>query len=148
MTLLRIRPSDPGDLPRLFDIWSDAVDATHHFLKAAHRAEIAALVRDVYLPSRPFAVAAGESDRPLGFMGLAAGHIEALFVDPGWHGRGIGRALVRHAQAQAPVLTVDVNEENAGAVRFYERLGFERLGRSALDDAGRPYPLLHLRLAA
>jgi putative acetyltransferase len=31
-------------------------------------------------------------------------------------------------------------------VGFYERLGFKRIGRSPLDDAGRPYPLLHLAL--
>lgn len=148
MALLRIRPSDSRDLHRLFEIWSGAVDATHQFLSAVDRAEIAALVRDGYLPSARLAVAADENDLPLGFMGLTGSHIDALFVDPERHGRGIGRALVRHAQAQASLLTVDVNEQNRGATEFYERLGFERIGRSATDDAGRPYPLLHLRLCA
>ena len=31
---------------------------------------------------------------------------------------------------------------------FYERLGFVVRGRSPTDDAGRPYPLLHLERAA
>ena len=41
--------------------------------------------------------------------------------------------------------TVDVNEQNHGAVGFYRHIGFEVTGRSDLDDQGRPYPLLHLR---
>ena len=44
-----------------------------------------------------------------------------------------------------PVLTVNVNEQNASGAGFYQRLGFEVIGRSPVDDAGRPYPLLHLR---
>ncbi|HKB39870.1 MAG TPA: hypothetical protein VKD72_25770, partial [Gemmataceae bacterium] len=45
-------------------------------------------------------------------------------------------------------LTVDVNEQNAAARGFYEACGFVVEGRSELDDQGRPYPLLHMRLAA
>ena len=43
------------------------------------------------------------------------------------------------------VIGVDVNEQNPEAVAFYRRLGFEVEGRSALDSAGRPFPLLHMR---
>jgi putative acetyltransferase len=43
-------------------------------------------------------------------------------------------------------LTVDVNEQNTGAVAFYEACGFVVEGRSALDESGRAYPLLHMRL--
>ncbi|MGF6173821.1 ribosomal protein S18 acetylase RimI-like enzyme [Ensifer sp. 4252] len=58
---------------------------------------------------------------------------------------GVGRALVEHAVALHPVLTVDVNEQNLSGAGFYARLGFETTGRSPVDDDGRPYPLLHLR---
>ncbi|SPU55612.1 Uncharacterized N-acetyltransferase YjaB [Brevundimonas vesicularis] len=44
-------------------------------------------------------------------------------------------------------LTVDVNEQNIQALGFYERLGFKVTSRSAVEGQGRPYPLLHLRLA-
>jgi hypothetical protein len=43
---------------------------------------------------------------------------------------------------------VDVNEQNPGVCRFYQACGFVVEGRSELDDAGRPFPLLHLRLSA
>ena len=40
---------------------------------------------------------------------------------------------------------LDVNEQNPEAIAFYTRRGFEVIGRSETDDAGRPYPLLHMR---
>jgi putative acetyltransferase len=94
-------------------------------------------------------VVADAEDRAVGFMGLTGSNIDALFVDPELHGRGIGRALVEHARSVAgDELTVDVNEQNESGAGFYERLGFRRIGRSELDEQGRPYPLLHLRLEA
>jgi putative acetyltransferase len=67
------------------------------------------------------------------------GHMEALFVDPAVRGQGIGAALVRHGLALHAGMTTDVNEQNAQAVGFYESMGFQRTGRSALDGQGRPY---------
>jgi putative acetyltransferase len=54
--------------------------------------------------------------------------------------------MVEHARALCGELTVDVNEQNTGAVAFYEACGFVVEGRSALDESGRAYPLLHMRL--
>ncbi len=136
------------DLPVLLDVWRRAVRATHDFLTPEDFAEIDAIVANDYLPGAAFWVAADALDRPLGFMGLSGAHIDSLFVDPDRHGGGIGRMLVRHAVQQAGPLTVDVNAQNGQAVGFYRRLGFHQVGRSEVDDAGRPYPLLHLTMAA
>ena len=57
----------------------------------------------------------------------------------------VGAILIDYALAVHPVLTTDVNEQNAQAVGFYEHMGFERIGWSATDGQGRPYPLIHLR---
>ena len=84
----------------------------------------------------------------MGFMGMSGNKIESLFLAPEYLRRGVGRRLVRHAQALHGELTVDVNEQNAPARWFYEACGFVVEGRSELDSQGRPYPLLHLRLAA
>lgn len=56
--------------------------------------------------------------------------------------------LLDHAARLKGALTVDVNEQNPEAVRFYEALGFELVGRSPVDDAGRPFPILHMRQSA
>ena len=124
-------------------IWRRAVDATHHFLSPADRLAIDELVCG-FLPQVPLWLAVDAQDRPLAFMFIADGHLEALFVEPDCHGQGLGAALVCHALSLHPALTADVNEQNSQALGFYEHLGFRRTGRSALDGQGRPYPLVHL----
>jgi putative acetyltransferase len=85
-------------------------------------------------------------DQPVGFMGLAGNDISALFMAPARRGQGGGSQLVAHAQAlRDGDLTVDVNEQNHAAVAFYQALEFVVVGRSPLDDGGRPFPLLHMR---
>jgi putative acetyltransferase len=142
--MVAIRLSRPQDLPALFRVWENAVRATHSFLPEEDLDFYARQVRDQYLPAHRFWVATGVDDEPLGFMGMTDSKIDALFVDPSCHGKGIGRALVDHAASLVGDLTVDVNEQNRGARSFYEKLGFRRIGRSDLDEAGQPYPILHL----
>ncbi|WP_200894530.1 acetyltransferase [Sphingomonas sp. SRS2] len=139
-----IRPARPKDGMRAIEIWRGAVDATHGFLMPEDRAAIDEMLC-AFLPEAPLWLAVDQADRAVGFMLLDGGHMEALFVDPLFHGRGVGRALVAHGLALHPAMTTDVNEQNGQAVRFYERMGFVATGRSALDGQGRPYPLIHLR---
>jgi putative acetyltransferase len=82
---------------------------------------------------------------PVGFLGLAGASVEALFLAPEFRRRGGGRMLLDHARRLKGRLTVDVNEQNPEALRFYEACGFEVVGRSEVDGEGRPFPLLHLR---
>jgi len=140
-----IRLSTPQDAARNLEIWRAAVDATHDFLSPQHRAEIDGIVAG-WLPTAALWVLVDEADRSLGFMALSGAHVDALFIDPMLHGRGLGRALITHARSLHDGLTLDVNEQNSPAVGFYERLGFKRTGRSPTDGQGRPYPLVHMAL--
>ena len=143
-----IRLSRPDDLPALFAIWHEAVRATHTFLSEADIAFFSQQVRDHYLPSGTFWVATGPDDEPQGFMGMTGSKIDALFIHPSHHGLGIGRSLVAHAATLSGDLAVDVNEQNPGACSFYRKLGFQQVGRSELDDSGRPLPILHMERRA
>lgn len=138
------RPSTEQDLPRVMEIWRRAVDATHHFLAPIDRSAIEAEVLE-FFPQLDLELALDAAGMPQGFMFLHEGHLEALFVDPDHHGKGIGRACISRAVAAYPDLTTDVNEQNPEALRFYEHIGFHPTGRSSLDGQGRPYPLIHLR---
>jgi putative acetyltransferase len=140
----RIRPSTSLDGPRVLDIWRNAVDATHDFLAPNDRRNIEKEVTS-FLPTAPLWLAVDDNDCALGFMLLSDGHMEALFIDPANRGTGVGRVLVQHALRLHPSLTTDVNEQNNQAIGFYERLGFQRTGRSEIDGQGRLYPLIHLR---
>lgn len=139
-----IRRSQRHEGERLIAIWCRSVDATHDFLSAQDRADIEVQVR-AFLPEAPLWVAVDDNDVPVAFMLLSEHHLEALFVDPDARGTGVGRKMVEHALSLIPDLTTDVNEQNAQAVGFYQKMGFVVTGRSETDDHGRPYPLLHLR---
>ena len=142
---MRIRPSTSEDGARVVEIWRTAVQATHDFLSPEDFAAIGAQVEE-FLPKTPLLLAIDEEDRPAGFMGMTGHKVDSLFIDPMLRGGGIGRLLIEHAATLYASLTVDVNEQNAQAVGFYERMGFVQTGRSETDDQGRPYPLIHMRL--
>jgi len=71
--------------------------------------------------------------------------LEHVWVDPSWHGQGIGRALVEHARAAAPGVLTVVSDPHAEL--FYLRLGARRVGEVAAPMPGAPerkLPLLEL----
>ena len=146
---MEIRRAVPADRDVLLDIWLRSVRATHTFLSEDDVQSLLPLVRD-YLGSAESElwVLCSPSGALMGFMGMSGSKMEALFLAPEFHRCGGGRRLVRHAQALKGELTVDVNEQNPAACRFYEACGFVVEGRSELDGTGRPFPLLHLRLSA
>jgi putative acetyltransferase len=143
-----IRPGRAEDHARLLDLWLRAVRATHHFLSEADIQVFVPLLRDQYFGMVELWVAAGADDAPAGFMGLDGSKVEMLFVDPDRHGLGTGRALLAHAAALKGALTLDVNEQNPGAVAFYRRCGFRETGRSPVDGMGMPFPLIHMAAEA
>jgi putative acetyltransferase len=145
--MIHFRLSTKDDLPRIMDIWRRAVDATHDFLAPDDRDAIEAELV-TFFPQISLMLAVDDNDTPLGFMFLHDGHMEALFIDPDQHAKGIGKALIQRAVAEHPALTTDVNEQNHKAIGFYEHQGFERTGRSTHDGQDRPYPLIHLRYKA
>jgi putative acetyltransferase len=143
-----LRQSTGDDIAAIHALWRRSVEATHNFLTAEHLQIISDIVREIYLPSTTFLLAVDESDRPIAFLGGDPGTIDALFVDPDWFGKGVGRVLLAEALKRAVVTRLDVNEANAQARGFYERMGFVAVGRSELDSSGMPYPLIHMEWRA
>ena len=143
----QIRRARAAEHDALVALWERSVRATHDFLTEADIDALRPLVREALSDDAlELWVLAERADVPIGFMGLAGDDIAALFLEPARRGQGGGRRLVAHAQAlRGGDLTVDVNEQNPAARGFYEALGFVVVGRSPLDDGGRPFPILHMR---
>ncbi len=135
---------EASDVPRLVEVWEAAVRATHHFLSEADIQNLKPLIEGGLLGQMTLGGIRDADGGLIGFVGIAQGNIEALFVHPQWHRTGVGRRLVEHA-AELGAWTVDVNEQNTEAVAFYHRLGFKVIGRSETDGLGNPFPLLHLQ---
>jgi putative acetyltransferase len=141
---MTIRRGTPADVPRALEIWRSAVDATHGFLSPADRAEIDVMVAKQFLPNAELWLAQNDDGLVVGFLVMDGSAIDALFVDPLFHGRGFGTRLLDHALTLSPNATVDANEQATNALPFYLRHGFRIVGRSETDPHGRPYPLIHL----
>lgn len=77
----------------------------------------------------------------LGFVSVhpATGYVDQLVVHPNHWGEGVANRLVAAAIAHSPAcLTLDVNEQNERAVRFYEKAGFTVIGHGMNPTSGRP----------
>lgn len=132
------------DYETLAGIWERSVRATHDFLNETDLEDIkAALITD-YFPNIDIYVVC-DNGNIVGFMGLGADMIEMLFIDSNMIGHGYGSLLIDYAKSKG-IAKVDVNEQNHAALGFYLSKGFRIVGRDATDDAGRPYPILHLAL--
>lgn len=89
---------------------------------------------------------------PVAYSGLTVldrwGHLDRLAVDPAWHGRGYGAAMLAHALGRMAALgvtrvTLSTQETNTQSQRLYRGFGFrqtaevyEIYGKWLNDDAG------------
>ncbi len=143
---MKIEQAKTRDHPTLISLWEASVRATHHFLPEVEIDVLKPLILEHYFAAVDLVCARDETGIA-GFCGVHDGNIEMLFLAPEARGRGIGRLLVAHAISRQGATRVDVNEQNAQALGFYQRMGFVVTGRSPLDGQGKPYPLLHMVLA-
>ncbi|AYZ13081.1 GNAT family N-acetyltransferase [Chryseobacterium arthrosphaerae] len=139
-----IREIKETDYPRLIEIWESAVVNTHDFLKEEdfvyYKKQLPVYFQHVTLSGFE------QEGILVGFLGVAEGNIEMLFVDNDYRGTGIGKKLATYAISDLQVTKVDVNEQNAQAVGFYNYIGFKILRKSELDGEGKEYPVLHMQL--
>ncbi|UCA60711.1 GNAT family N-acetyltransferase [Chryseobacterium rhizoplanae] len=139
-----IREITEKDYPQLMSIWESAVLNTHDFLKKEdfnyYKEQIPGYFEHVTL------VGFEEANVLAGFMGVAEGNLEMLFIHNDYRGKGIGKKLIRYGTDRLEITKVDVNEQNIQAVGFYKHIGFHVLGRSESDGQGKEYPILHMGL--
>ena len=139
-----IRKVKATDYPRLMESWESAVSSTHDFLKEEdflyYKEQLPVYFQHVTL------FGFEQEGILIGFMGIAEGNLEMLFVDDNYRGTGIGKRLITYAIGNLQVTKVDVNEQNIQAVGFYKYMGFSIYKRSNLDGEGKEYPILHMQL--
>jgi putative acetyltransferase len=141
-------PIHPDDFARTVEVWEASVRATHHFVSEADIEFFRPIVRDALPQIRELACIRDDRGQVAGFVAVADHKVEMLFLHPAARGQGAGRRLLSYAIAAFGATELDVNEQNEQAVGFYLSMGFEVVGRSELDGTGKPYSLLHMRLAS
>lgn len=144
MKMMRCSQRDAALIAALVAVWEQSVRATHTFLSAQEIEALKPCVPEALAAVETLVVACAE-DKPVGFMGVQEGRLEMLFLAPEWRGCGLGRALLEEGIRRYGVETLTVNAQNPQAVGFYTHMGFRTYRRTALDEAGRQYPLLYMR---
>lgn len=131
---------------KITELWEASVRATHSFLTEEDIQFFKPLIKNEYLAAVVLRCAKDEEGKIHGFLGVAEGNIEMLFVDLKSFKNGIGKLLLNYALNELGATKVDVNEQNHNALKFYEHMGFKVISRSPVDGFGKPYPLLHMEL--
>jgi putative acetyltransferase len=76
-----------------------------------------------------------------------AGYLDQIVVAPELWGSDLGRALLDQAKRISPArLDLHVNQDNARAIRFYEKHGFVIAGRDVNPRSGAPLHLMRWRI--
>ena len=127
--LLILRPLQPADVPALADLWVRSWQETMPAIDfEARRGWIVDFLAGTESDARATFVAVRDSAL-VGFVTTepAQGYLHQLVVASDAKGQGTALALLAAAKRDAASgLTLDVNQDNPRAVRFYEREGFVR----------------------
>ncbi|WP_392562923.1 GNAT family N-acetyltransferase [Orbus sturtevantii] len=143
----KIRQAVQGDHPILLALWQHSVKATHSFLTEQDIEKLYQGLKNEWLAQVELWVLLAQ-DEIVGFIGLNDNNVEMLFIDDKHQGNGYGKQLLNFVKQRYLQIYLDVNEQNPHALRFYQKQGFEIVGRSELDGQGNPFPLLHLAYQA
>ena len=143
---LKIDKVDKTEYMEVVNVWEASVRATHHFLKEVDIEYFKPLILNMYLDAVELRCIKNNENNIVGFMGVAEGSLEMLFIHPEYRGKKIGQTFLNYSIEKLNVTKVDVNEQNEQALGFYKKNGFEVIGRSELDSSGKPYPILHMKL--
>lgn len=146
----RLRDFAEADLPALVDLWVAAWKATGVPIDFdARRGWIEDCLAALRAGGADIVVALDRNDQPRGFVTIdsRSGALDQLCVAPDERGSGLAVALMEEAKRRSPhAIELKVNEANPRAKHFYEREGFEVVGRGVSSLSG--WPTLKMRWRA
>jgi len=118
-----IREYEDKDLAELLDAWHSASMVAHPFFSEEFIRQERENIASIHLPKAETWVY--ELDGiVVGFIALIENEVGAIFLDPKYHGKGIGRALMDHARSIREILELDVAKDNKIGRNFYKKCGF------------------------
>ncbi len=145
MKIAEVKDRSPVLLEQLLAIWQSSVEATHLFLTRNEIQKIKAYVPQALMAVPVLIIAESREGKLLGFMGISGQKLEMLFISNEFRRNGIGRSLMQYGIEHYSLNWLTVNEQNPGAEKFYECLGFHIYKRTEMDEEGNPYPLLYMK---
>ncbi len=145
MSSFTIRPGTADDIDDVGELHTLVREKTYKSIIKGYRSHSTTPFWRMRFPAEAatnrLLIASGERGETIGFVYVGQGTLFAIHVHPDWHGRGVGRALLRAGRntlvelgfRRAALWVIAGNER---ACRFYERDGWRRSGRTRDDDVG------------
>ena len=145
---ISLRRYDPRDEDAAVALWLRAWQAAYPHLDFAARLDWwRERWRKELLPSADVVVATAAGE-PIGFVTVDPRtlYLDQIVVAPEYWAAGVGAALMAVAKNLSPAgLDLDVNTDNARAIRFYGKQGFFIAGAGANPISGKPVHRMHWR---
>ena len=140
-----VRQYKGADLEAVLTSWETATRLAHPFMTDDFIAQERKNIAEIYMPNTDTWVADIDGNVE-GFIALMGNEVGAIFLQPKYHGKGVGKALMDKAQALHGDLEVEVFKENSIGRKFYSWYGFEHL-EEKLHEPTR-WELLRLKFTA
>lgn len=123
MRFIMIRELQKADIDTVADIWFDINIKAHDFIPAQYWQSNFAMVKEMFSHAELYVY---ENEKKIqGFVGLSDEYIAGIFVSGEAQSQGIGKLLLNFVKDRKKKLRLSVYRKNTGAMRFYEREGFE-----------------------
>lgn len=130
-----IRDFNKQDIDRIMEVWLDTNISAHKFIESEYWKSNYDAVKAI-MPSATIYVYE-ENTTIQGFIGLMDSYIAGIFVSQKFQSKGIGKALLDYAKDKKDALSLNVYQENDGAVRFYLREGFAIANEQMDENTGK-----------
>jgi putative acetyltransferase len=142
---VQIRQYRESDLEAVLSSWENAARLAHPFMTDDFIAQERNNVAEIYLPNTDtWVVEIG--NKVQGFIALMGNEVGAIFLQPNFHGKGTGKALMDKAQELHGDLEVEVFKENPIGRKFYSQYGFVQLEEKWHEPTGQK--VLRLKFTA
>jgi putative acetyltransferase len=136
-----VRPMLPADMPEMLDIWVAAWRAAYPAIDfEARRGWAVDHIAELERTGSQTIVALTDG-RVVGALVVnpATGYLDQIVAALSYQGRGVSDALLADARRLSPTgLDLHVNQDNARAIRFYEKNGFKVTGEDVNPRSGAP----------
>ncbi len=136
MKNIKLREFKNSDLGSILSVWENASKLAHSFLSEEFFEKERYNIPNIYIPNADTLVAENEGN-VIGFISMINNEIGGLFVDPEFHGVGVGTSLVDKVREIHCNLIVEVFEDNTIGRRFYTSYGFKIIDKIFHSGSGK-----------